>query len=593
MTAILRDAASQTWRLFEQPRALVVARDPDEVVPALQRIEAECAQGAYAAGFLAYEAAAAFDPALRVQSDGLFPLLWFGLYDRFYELPDDVVELPEPGVRIPSRWTASIDRARYGDVFLTLQELIRRGETYQVNFTYRLTTPMECSPWALFRHLVSAQKTAYGAYIDTGTWVVCSASPEMFFEQRGTAITSKPMKGTAARGLWYEQDRQRADQLRASEKERAENVMIVDMVRNDLGRIAHIGSVRVSALFDVERYPTVWQMTSTVEAETDASLAGVMAALFPPASITGAPKASTMGIIADLECSPRRLYTGTIGFLDPDGRAQFNVAIRTAIINTETATAEYGVGGGIVADSNPAQELAEAELKAKVLGGRRPDFDLLETLLWKRGEGYVLLDRHLTRLMQSAEYFGFTLDTGRVRKRLDDWARDCATRKMDTADRCRVRLIVSKRGAVDLSASTLTAETERFTDVELAGPIDSGDPFLYHKTTNRQTYEAAIASRAGAADVLLFTERHELTESTIATVIIEIDGALVTPPLACGLLPGTARARLLDEGTISERVVTIDDLARASRLYLVNAVRGMHEIARPAADDSVRRATDM
>ena len=313
MRAILRDADAGKWRLFERPRELVVARALSEVVPALQKIESECAKGAYAAGFIAYEAAPAFDPALRVQADGIFPLLWFGLYENFHELPDEAVERPDQAAEIPDRWTPSIDRERYAALFDTLQELIRSGETYQVNFTYRLTSHMPSSPWALFQHLVSAQNTAYGAYIHAGEWVVCSASPEMFFEKRGATIVSKPMKGTAARGLWFEQDLEQAERLRSSEKERAENVMIVDMVRNDLGRIAKAGSVRVPALFDVERYPTVWQMTSTVAAETDASLADVMAALFPPASITGAPKASTMGIIAGVECSPRRIYTGTIG----------------------------------------------------------------------------------------------------------------------------------------------------------------------------------------------------------------------------------------------------------------------------------------
>ena len=433
----------------------MVASAIADVIPALRKIEAECAKGLYAAGFIAYEAAPAFDPALHVQPDGVFPLLWFGLYDGFHDLPDEAVAKCAPiapPAEIPERWTPSIDRERYAAAFDALQELIRSGDTYQVNFTYRLIAHMPSSPWALFQHLVSAQSTAYGAYIHAGEWVVCSASPEMFFfEKRGSAIVSKPMKGTAARGLWFEQDLEQAERLRSSEKERAENVMIVDMVRNDLGRIARAGSVHVPALFDVERYPTVWQMTSTVTAETDASLTDVMAALFPPASITGAPKASTMGIIAGAECSPRRIYTGTIGFVDPDGRAQFNVAIRTALINRKTEVAEYGVGGGIVADSNAPQERAEAELKSKVLGTRRPNFDLLETMLWEAGEGYPLLEFHLKRLMQSAEYFGFKVDAREVRERLETFAQLKLRPTDATADpgtsRHRVRMLVSKSGS--------------------------------------------------------------------------------------------------------------------------------------------------
>ena len=415
MRAILRDAASGKWRLFERPRELVVATTLADVLPALRRIEAACAGGLYAAGFIAYEAAPAFDQALRVQPDGAFPLLWFGLYENFHDLPDEAVEQglsPAPPADLPVKWTPSIDPERYESVFNSLQELIRSGETYQVNLTYRLVARMPSSPWALFQHLVSAQRTSYGAYIHAGEWVICCASPEMFFEKRGTTVVSRPMKGTAARGLWFEHDLEQGEQLRASEKERAENVMIVDMVRNDLGRIAKAGSVNVPDLFDVERYPTVWQMTSTVTAETDASLTEVMTSLFPPASITGAPKASTMQIIAAVECSPRRIYTGTIGFLDPDGRAQFNVAIRTALINRKTEVAEYGVGGGIVADSSAAQERAEAGLKSKVLGTRTPPFDLLETILWNSDEGYALLEFHLTRLMQSRNTSG----SGSMRK---------------------------------------------------------------------------------------------------------------------------------------------------------------------------------
>jgi para-aminobenzoate synthetase / 4-amino-4-deoxychorismate lyase len=579
MRAILRDAAAGKWRLFERPRELVVARTLSDVVPALTKVESACASGAYAAGFIAYEAAPAFDPALVVRADDEFPLLWFGLYDTFHHLPDQAVEQPGDAVEIPAVWATALDRDRYLAVFDALQELIRAGDTYQVNFTYRLSAHMPFSPWGLFQHLVSAQKTAYGAYIHAGEWVVCCASPEMFFERQGPAIVSKPMKGTAARGLWFEQDLERAERLRSSEKERAENVMIVDMVRNDLGRIARAGSVRVPALFEVERYPTVWQMTSTVTAETDASLVDVMTALFPPASITGAPKASTMRIIAERESSPRRVYTGTIGFVDPGGRAQFNVAIRTALINRKTEAAEYGVGGGIVADSNGEQERAEAALKAKVLGSRRPDFDLLETMLWTPDEGYVLLDAHLKRLMQSAAYFGFEANARDVQRRLDVYAQ---VTLRAAPGRYRVRMLVSKSGAIGVTASLLTVESQGFGHVMLAGtPIDRADPFLYHKTTNRRVYEQALASRAGASDVLLFNDRLELTESTRANVCVEIDGSLVTPPIECGLLPGTTRARLLEQGKALERVVFCEELPRATRIYLMNSVRGMHEISRP------------
>jgi len=595
LRAILRDAASGKWRLFERPRELVVATTLADVLPALRKIEAACAGGLYAAGFIAYEAAPAFDQALRVQPDGAFPLLWFGLYENFHDLPDEAVEQglsSAPPADLPVKWTPSIDPERYVSVFNSLQELIRSGETYQVNLTYRLVARMPSSPWALFQHLVSAQRTSYSAYIHAGEWVICCASPEMFFEKRGTTVVSRPMKGTASRGLWFEHDLEQGEQLRASEKERAENVMIVDMVRNDLGRIAKAGSVNVPNLFDVERYPTVWQMTSTVTAETDASLTEVMAALFPPASITGAPKASTMQIIAAAECSPRRIYTGTIGFLDPDGRAQFNVAIRTALINRKTEVAEYGVGGGIVADSNAAQERAEAGLKSKVLGTRTPPFDLLETILWDSDEGYALLEFHLTRLMQSAEYFGFRADARDVRDTL--LSHEQSQLRATGIARYRVRMLVSRTGAVEVGATPLTADAMGFGNVQLASQsIDPGNPFLYHKTTNRRVYEEMLASRPGAGDVLLYNHRNELTESTLANLIVEVEGSLLTPPVRCGLLPGTARARLLLQGKVREEVISIDTLARASRVFLVNSVRGMHEISPALTYDFVTPSTSL
>jgi para-aminobenzoate synthetase/4-amino-4-deoxychorismate lyase len=385
------------------------------------------------------------------------------------------------------------------------------------------------------------------------------------------------MKGTAARGLWFEQDLEQAARLRSSEKERAENIMIVDMVRNDLGRVARAGTVKVPALFDVERYPTVWQMTSTVIAETDAPLTDIMAALFPPASITGAPKASTMRIIAGVESLPRNIYTGTIGFLDPAGRAQFSVAIRTALINRKTETAEYGIGGGIVSDSIWSEERAEAELKSRVLGRRDPDFDLLETIAWTQGESYLLLDLHLQRLMRSAEYFGFDVDAREVTAQLSRFAE---LKLRNGGERYRVRMLVSKRGNVDLNAASLADDDAGFGQVVLAAEaVDPRDPFLYHKTTNRAVYEKALAMRPGASDVLLFNDRRELTESTIANLLIDIEGSLVTPAVDCGLLPGTARAQLLAQGRARELVIRLDELPPSSRLYLINSVRGMHEIS--------------
>ena len=352
---LLRDAASGRWLQFSHPREIVSAASLGDVMPALRRVEdAVARRGLYAAGFISYEAAPAFDMALTVRDCGGFPLLWFGLYDGVRE-----VDLPVPAAGLElgkTNWQASVGYAEFEAKVKCIKDLIRRGDTYQVNYTYRLGAVMDLNPWDFFLQLVAAQEAPYGAFVDTGEWVIGSASPELFFQLDGDHIVCRPMKGTAARGLTQAQDQAQAEALRASEKEQAENVMIVDMVRHDLGRVAETGSVTVPHLFAVEKYPTVWQMTSTIEAMTSASLSDIFHALFPPASITGAPKVKTMEIIAQLEPSPRRIYTGAIGFIAPGRRAQFNVAIRTLLVDRKTGQAEYSVGGGITWGSQPEAE---------------------------------------------------------------------------------------------------------------------------------------------------------------------------------------------------------------------------------------------
>ena len=572
MTVIARDAGSGMWRVFERPLEIVTARHIDDVLPALEKIENECAHhGRYAAGFLSYEAAPAFDQALKTQPPDDFPLLWFGVYGRVQQ--QSLEQLGVPAAAAPAhQWIPSISAERYAEVFEQLQELIRNGDAYQINYTYRIRTTLRADPFALFLQLARTQSPPFGAYVDTGEWAICSASPELFFHHAAPHVETRPMKGTAGRGLWFEQDIEHARHLRESEKERAENVMIVDMVRNDLGRVARPGSVRVTNLFDVERYPTVLQLTSTVAAEIDASLVALMRALFPAASITGAPKARTMEIIAGVECSPRRIYTGTIGFVEPGGRSQFNVAIRTALVHRPTGEAEYGIGGGIVADSTLAEEWNESQIKARALAARPPSFELLETMLWKPDVGYVLIGRHLKRLLQSSDYFGFRVDVLDVRDRLEQYVQGLPPVPH------RVRVTVSRSGAVDITSAPQDID-EGFPRIALAASaVDPSNPFLYHKTTNRSVYEDAIAARAGFSDVLLYNDRGEVTESTIATFVVEIDGELWTPPIFCGLLPGTLRAHLIDEGKVREKVITVQEIFGASQRYLINSVRGFHRV---------------
>ena len=613
---VMRDAANGRWLQFTPPREIVSAASLADVVPALRRVEDAAAwRGLYAAGFVSYEAAPAFDPALKVRDCGEFPLLWFGLCDGVEEvdLPapatclgqDDIKQWIGP-LAVPARsapkhapvhgkperpgalgaaasrdgsrsgetnWQASVGFAEFEANVMRIKELIRRGDTYQVNYTYRLGALLAADPWEFFIHLVAAQEPPYGAFVDTGEWIIGSASPELFFQLDGDHIVCRPMKGTAARGLTQAQDLAQAEALRASEKERAENVMIVDMVRHDLGRVAETGSVTVPRLFAVEKYPTVWQMTSTIQAGTTASLCDIFQALFPPASITGAPKVRTMEIIAELEPSPRRIYTGAIGFIAPGRRAQFNVAIRTLLLDRRTGRAEYSVGGGITWGSQPEAEWQECRDKAKILTARIPAFSLLETLLWTPEEGCFLLSRHLERLEQSALYFGFKLDLPAVRLELEGLASRIAQ------TRHKVRLLVSREGRITLEAEALPTPDSTPPCVTVAlGAIDSSNPFLYHKTTNRGLYEAAKVACPGYDDVLLFNEKGEATESTVANLAVEIEGRLCTPPIQCGLLPGTQRAELLERGELVERSITVEEMLRSPRVFLLNSVRGMYQV---------------
>ena len=376
------------------------------------------------------------------------------------------------------------------------------------------------------------------------------------------------MKGTAPRGLTWEDDCRQATWLHQSEKNRAENVMIVDMIRNDMGRVARPGSVAVPDLFTVERYPTVWQMTSTVTADTGVAHSRLLQAMVPCASITGAPKRSTMRIIAGLEPAPRRIYTGSIGVMAPGQRLQLNVAIRTVLVDRETGTAEYGVGGGIVWDSTAGEELAETAHKARVLTTRRPPFQLLETVRWEPESGYFLLEDHLQRLQRSADYFSFTVALDQLNAVL---ARRAAT---FPATPQRVRLLLSRAGEITVeSYPYIPDHTPR--RVYLAPrPVNRDDPFLYHKTTHRAVYEHALAACPGCDDVLLWNEDGELTESSRANLVLELDGERVTPPLSSGLLPGIYRGWLLRERRVREQVVRLADLRRCTHLWLVNALRG-------------------
>ena len=568
---VIHDAKLKHWLCFQNPDEIIKADSVDQVVPKLQLVNDLVAKHQmYAAGFISYEASTAFDSVLETHSPGSFPLLWFGLYKK-----PEIIELPKPTLptEYQLNWKPSVSEAEYHQTISKIKEYIALGETYQVNYTLRLNAPFNGDSWELFLKLVQAQNADYGAYIDIDNFAICSASPELFFDLDGNYLTSRPMKGTAARGLTLATDHDIANQLHFSEKNRAENVMIVDMIRNDMGKIANINTVKVPHLFNVEKYPTVWQMTSTVTAKTTASISEIIEALFPCASITGAPKARTMQIIQKLENTPRRIYTGCIGFISPQRQAQFNVAIRTVLIDKENSQAEYGVGGGIVWDSVSSDEYQECQIKAQVLTLNQPDFSLLETILWQPDHGYFVLDYHLQRLQASAIYFDFNLDINSLKTQLDKLTKTFSNQAY------KVRLLLDSCGEITYQTMPLSSvNNQEFVKLGMCStPVDSNNLFLYHKTTNRQVYETAKAAFPDCDDVLLWNERGEITETCIGNIVVELNREFLTPPVKCGLLAGTFRADLLEKGKIREEIITMEMLKYSDRIYIINSVQKWRE----------------
>jgi len=557
------------WLHFASPHQIISVVSIDDVHAALQKIERLVNENNWhAAGFVSYEAAPAFDSALHVLSAGDFPLLWFGLYSEPKILQTSEVFKDLRGF-VAQNWRSSIDRESYNTAIEKIKETIAQGKTYQVNFSMRLNSEFSGGEWHFFLHLAQSQNK-YAAYIDTGHYVICSASPELFFKLDGNKIYSQPMKGTTKRGRTTLEDKAQAKWLHSSLKNRAENVMIVDMIRNDLGRIAEIGSVKVPKLFMVEKYPTLFQMTSTVQAKTSASVDEIFSALFPCASITGAPKVNTMNIIAELETTPRKVYTGSIGYISPNRQAQFNVAIRTALIDRETKTAEYGVGSGVIWDSTSVDEYSESLLKARVLTERPHSFDLIETLLWTPEDSYFLRKKHSARMQDSAEYFGYPFSSEEFEHHLEQIAEHFNSTQ-------RVRILLDKHGEFKTETKDFQPQEKIFKVCLAEKPVDSNDVFLFHKTTRREMYSPIPAA---FDDVLLYNENNELTEFTIGNLVAEIDGGLFTPPISCGLLAGTFRSHLLETGKISERVIHKDELEKCSKLFLVNSVRKWVEVIR-------------
>ncbi len=548
---------------------VVSAFSREEVLPALARVAAHVASGRHAAGFISYDAAPGLNDDLAALSSRDFPLVWFAIFERRLSCQPERGETPAGSYRT-GNWHASLAAGQFAAAVARVREYIAAGDTYQVNLTMRERCAFAGDPAAFYRDLCRAQAAPFCAYIDLGRFKVLSASPELFFRLEEGTLTTRPMKGTARRGRWHEEDEEARKRLRESPKERAENLMIVDLLRNDLGMVSQTGSVNVSSLFAIETLATVHQMTSTVSSRLreGTGIVELLQALFPCGSVTGAPKRRTMEIISLLEGAPRGLYTGAIGFISPGPEAVFSVAIRTVVVDTQRGEAELGVGCGVTYDSRADQEYAECLAKAEFAQVRRPQFQLVETMLFTAEAGLFLLDRHLERLSASAAYFGFRLDSAAARASLKGHTALLAGSH-------KVRLLLSPTGEFTIHSEPVSPDRPGalFPVAFAEERVDSLDPFLYHKTTHRPVYQREMLKRPECIDVIFRNERDEVTEGAHHNLVARFAGELVTPPLGCGVLPGVFREELLERGEIREEVIPTAWLASAEELFLINSVR--------------------
>lgn len=561
---IIHDPQKSNWLLFKDPVDQIIAHEHDSIIPCLNKAELLTEKGYYAAGFLTYEASPAFEPEIPVFKNPSLPLIWLGIFRNPYEIS---LEADTQSAISPLNWTPLLTRKSYNNCIAEIKEYILSGDTYQVNYTFDLKTDFNHDTKTYFESIVAAHPAPYAAYVNTGKDVFCSFSPELFFRKEGDKILCRPMKGTSSRGRTCEEDRQKSNGLYFSQKNRAENLMIVDMIRNDCGRIAKIGSVEVSSLFDIEKYRTVYQMTSTIKAYTSVSVSEIFKALFPCASISGAPKIRTSQIIYELEKRPRGIYCGSIGYMAPEKKALFNIAIRTVHVKIPKSIAVYSVGSGIVWDSQSDDEYSECINKADIVSQPLPVFDLFETILYTPEEGYFLFDEHLDRCSRSCFYWDFPVTREIIKSYLNR-----IKAVLPLAD-LKIRLVISKNGTINHTYEPFFHETG-IVNIGLAKrPVDSSDPYLYHKTTNRAIYKNVVEDSGAFDDFILWNERDEITETTLANLVIKKGNKYLTPALECGLLPGTFRSNLLKDGLIEETVIKVNDIYSSNEIFRINSVR--------------------
>jgi para-aminobenzoate synthetase/4-amino-4-deoxychorismate lyase len=562
--------------LFHSPVEILTTDTPDGIADLFHAMEQHRRRGHWLAGFVSYEAGYYFtEQELLPKRDPSAPLLWFGVYNTPISVPSSLMnEFPINDESTDIAPRLSILRTDYEKQVLKLKEYILNGDTYQVNYTDRFEFSFSGDARELYFDLRRKQHVPFGAFINTGVSQILSYSPELFFRRKGNSIITKPMKGTCRRGKTTAEDAALSEWLRNDEKNRSENLMIVDLLRNDIGRICESGSVNVKDMYSVERYETVLQMTSTVEGTLKENVTAeeLFRSLFPCGSVTGAPKIRTMQIIHESEQHPRGVYCGAIGFISPENESVFNVAIRTLQLTGNNGI--MGVGSGIVHDSIPAQEFEECRLKAAFLLQPKREFQLLETLRWRNG--FSFLEEHLRRVTDSADYWDIPFDPERTAELLR-----LTERAFDGHKEYRIRLLISQDGRPMIEAAELLNAPIDFTVRIAAERVDSSDRFLYHKTTNRELYDRyqKKASHEAIVDYLFLNERNEMTEGSIHNIFIEKNGVLMTPPVASGILAGIYRNDVLRTNPSAvEHILTADDLRTADAIFLCNSVRGWRKV---------------
>jgi len=574
--------------IFTEPIKIIQTHDIRKIKSCFTQIELAKKKGHYTSGFISYEAGLIKNKNLQCLPPSKMPLIWMGVFkdpiifnhkkNKF--INHSHISLLKNQEFFNQKYKLSnlkidISSKDYVRNIKKIKQFIESGETYQVNYTTKYKFDFKGSTIALYKQLRNNQNISYGALIRIPELEIVSLSPELFFRQDKNQLMVKPMKGTAIRGVNIKEDIKNRTVLAKDIKNQAENLMIVDLLRNDLGKVSKISSVKVKKLFEVETYKTLLQMTSTITSELKPKtpLFKIFKSLFPCGSITGAPKIKTMEIINKLENKPRGIYTGAIGFFAPNNKAIFNVAIRT--ITLKNNKGEMGIGSGITYDSDPIAEYKECKLKAKFL--TMPDFKLIETMLWDNKQKLPLLENHMRRLRQSAKFFNFSLNKKIILEDLNN-----LTKTLNPKHHYKIRLLLSANSDITLDSSVLL-KSKLIPNQKIAlskKKTQSSNIFLYHKTTNRilYNYEYMKYSKLGFFDVIFCNEKNQITEGSISNIFIKKNGIYYTPPIKCGMLPGIFRQNFIQKNKVKEKILFLADLKTAETIYCTNAIRGMIKV---------------